>query len=122
MIKGIGLDLCRISSMEKWAEKGAPVRLFSEEEQAYVGQKGVGKAQTLAGLFAAKEAYLKAQGVGIQSLNLNEISVSHDEMGRPFYHLTDGEIEKNRQKGILSAYLSITHEGDMAAALCILEG
>ena len=84
--------------------------------------KGKTSGQTAAGLYAAKEAFLKAAGTGITSLDLCEIRISHDEKGAPFYLLGDRQKDLLSLRGADSAFLSITHEGGMAAALCVLEG
>ena len=66
MCKGLGLDLCGISRMEALLRDERFLnRYFTPAETAYVHAKGAGAAQTLAGLYAAKEAVLKAMGVGI---------------------------------------------------------
>ena len=123
MIRGIGLDLCEIRRMElAIAHPHFLVRVFSPEEQAYILSKGKMSGQTAAGLYAAKEAFLKAVGTGITSLNLCEIRVSHDEKGAPFYRMDDSRMARLSELGIRNAFLSITHEGGMAAAVCVLEG
>ncbi len=123
MIRGIGLDLCEIQRMElAIAHPHFLERVFSPEEQAYILSKGKMSGQTAAGLYAAKEAFLKAVGTGITSLNLCEIGVSHDEKGAPFYRPEDSQQAQLSELGIRNAFLSITHEGGMAAAVCVLEG
>ena len=67
MCRGVGLDVCEISRMEKLAEDERFLnRFFTPEERAYLAERGRNRAQTLAGLFAAKEALLKALGTGIR--------------------------------------------------------
>ena len=72
------------------------------------------QAQTLAGLFAAKEAFFKAMGTGICTA-LTEVEILHTPEGQPCYRLRD-------KAGNLAAgwtlCLSITHEEGMAAAVC----
>ena len=123
MIRGIGLDLCEIRRMEEAITHPHFLsRVFSPEEQAYILSKGSTGGQTAAGLYAAKEAFLKAAGTGITHLNLCEIRVSHDENGAPFY--LPGEEMKKQLSALQadSAFLSIPHAGGLAAALCVLEG
>ena len=117
MIRGIGLDLCEISRMAEAISRPRFLeRFFSEEERAYIAAKGPTAAQTAAGLYAAKEAFVKALGTGIQSLNLREIAVTHDGQGAPRYCLS------GRYAALASAaWLSITHDGGIAAAVCVLE-
>ena len=62
-------------------------RYFTPAETAYVHAKGAGAAQTLAGLYAAKEAVLKAMGVGI-ALPLQEVEIFHGSGGQPQVRLT----------------------------------
>ncbi len=117
MIRGIGIDLCEISRREEALHHPHFVeRIFSEAEQACLKARGAGAPQTAAGLFAAKEAFLKALGTGIDHLALREIEVVHDGRGAPAYRLGGPYAELNG-----TALLSITHEAGIAAAVCVLQ-
>ena len=73
-------------------------------------------------MFAAKEALLKAMGVGLSGgISLREIGVCHDENGAPHYKLTGAAAEKLRAMGGGMIYLSLTHEGGAAAAVAVIE-
>lgn len=118
MVKGLGMDLCEISRMEKLiADDHFMNRYFSEGEIAYIRTKGKGSAQTLAGIYAAKEALAKALGTGI-AFDLKEISIFHNEAGQPAYSLS-GKAEKLGEGDRF--FLSITHDGGIAAAVCVRE-
>ena len=118
MVTGLGLDLCEIARMEKLIEDERFLkRYFNEGEIRYIRTKGKGAAQTLAGMFAAKEAFAKALGTGI-TFELKEISIFHDEAGQPAYSLS-GKSEKLGEGNRF--FLSITHDGGVAAAVCIRE-
>ncbi len=122
MIAGVGLDLCEISRMEKLLSDGRFLaRFFAVEEQGYIQSKGKGAAQTMAGIYAAKEALAKALGSGIVSGELADICVLHDGQGAPYYALRGSYAILARQKGVSSLHLSISHEGNMAAAVCVAE-
>lgn len=122
MIIGIGMDLCEISRMEKLLSDGRFLaRFFSAEEQAYIQSKGKSAAQSMAGIFAAKEALAKALGTGIVSGELADICVLHDEHGAPYYDLRGSYAEKAKERRIHALFLSITHESGMAAAMCVAE-
>ena len=117
MIAGIGLDLCEISRMEKnIRDERFLKRFFSEDEAQYIRSKGVSAAQTMAGIFAAKEAFGKALGTGLD-FDLREAEILHDENGCPCYHLNGALKERTAGDRFL---LTITHDGGMAAAVCIL--
>lgn len=119
MCKGVGLDLCEIARMEELLEDQRFLeRYFNDGEISYIRGKGKSAAQTLAGIFAAKEALAKALGTGI-SFELKEICVIHDEAGQPAYTLTGRASELGQGD---TFYLSITHDGGMAAAVCVREG
>ena len=118
MIRGIGLDLCEISRMERLAgDERFLNRYFTGDEIAYIRTKGKSAAQTMAGIFAAKEALTKALGTGI-TFDLKEIGISHDEAGMPGYSLAGRAEELG---GGNRFWLSITHDGGIAAAVCVRE-
>ena len=113
-VRGIGLDLCAIPRMQELLDSGRSLRrLFTEAEEAYIRAKGASAAQTMAGLFAAKEAVLKALGAGL-TIPMADVVISHTALGQPQVTLQG----KAAQLGG-AVLLSITHEGDMAAATAI---
>ncbi len=110
MITGTGIDILLISRMAKSMEKETFLRkVFTEAERDYIQSKGNG-AQSAAGIFCAKEAYLKAMGKGIGSIPLHEIEVLHKKSGAPYIGCKDKKI-----------HLSISHMGDIAIAQVIIE-
>ena len=61
-VRGVGIDLCAIGRMEELLGNVRFLeRFFTEEETAYVMARGAAAAQSMAGIFAAKEALLKAE-------------------------------------------------------------
>ena len=122
VILGVGIDLCEIDRMQEAIEKpGYLKRFFSPREQEYILSRGKGAAQSAAGCFAAKEAALKALGCGI-AMPISQVVVMHTPQGAPYYDL-QGEAEKKmREMGGKRMHLSITHTGNMAAAVAVLEG
>ncbi len=79
-----GIDIIEISRIEDAIKKndGFLKRVFSDAEIEYYNKKSNG-FESLAGFFAAKEAYAKFLGTGIRGFNLSDVSVSHDESGNP---------------------------------------
>ncbi len=120
---GIGLDLCEVARMEKIlvSGNGFAERYFTAAEQAYLQQRGQMAAQSMAAIFAAKEALAKALGVGIGNLALQEAEVLHHPNGSPYYALAGAVKEQLTALGATRALLSITHEAGMAAAVAIIE-
>ena len=119
MCKGLGLDLCEISRMEKVLKDDRFLRrYFTPAEVEYVRSRGTGAVRTLAGLFAAREALGKALGGGID-FDLKEAEVCHTETGAPYFCVSGRLKERIGTDRIL---LSISHDGGIAAAVCLLEG
>lgn len=99
----IGIDIVEISRIEKSVQRDSFLkRVFTENEIAYAEN-----AQSLAGIFAAKEAYFKALGTGI-TFPLTDIEILHNENGKPYIN------------GKEKCDLSISHDGGIAAATVIL--
>ena len=114
MCKGIGIDLCEIARMQTRLDEGRSLRrMFTEEEQAYIAGKGASAAQTMAGMFAAKEAVLKALGTGM-TIPMTDIVISHTELGQPVVTLAGKAAAFGG-----TVLVSITHEAGMAAAFAV---
>ncbi len=123
MIIGIGFDLCDISRMKALLEGGRFLaRYFSEEERGYIAGRGVGQAASAAACFAAKEAFVKALGTGFDGIPPADVSVRHDDKGRPYYDLKGEALSRAQAAGSVRAHLSLSHEQGMAGAFCVLEG
>ena len=115
------MDLTSVSRMARSIEKEHFVqRVFGEEEQQLFAQRAGRAAQSAAANFAAKEAFLKAAGVGLGGFALRDIQALRLESGAPVYRFSGTALEY-MQTHHLAAPLSLSHEGDMAAAVCILE-
>lgn len=123
MCKGIGTDLCAISRLARAIEKeGFLARVFTGQERAYLAERGRGKAQSAAAMFAAKEAVAKALGTGFSGgVALHQIEVTHDALGAPGVSLTGAAQERLAQLGAERVLLSLSHEGDMAVAFAVIE-
>lgn len=66
MVLGLGLDLVEIGRIAKACEKPHfRARIFTPAENARIDERG---AQTAAGIFAAKEAVVKALGTAFAGL------------------------------------------------------
>ena len=123
MIKGIGTDLCEVSRMAKLLTGSSFLeRYFSASEQAYILSRGKKAADSMAGIFAAKEALVKALGTGFDGIALKEVVVLHDEQGAPAYQLQGLAKQRADSLGVVRSHLSISHDGGMALAFAVLEG
>jgi len=119
---GIGLDMCRVDRMRQMMGNGKfLLRYFSGEEQAYIAQGGRMGPDSAAAMFAAKEAALKALGTGLGGIHLQDVVILHAPSGQPYYELRGTAMARMQALGGQKIHLSVTHEGDMAAAVAILE-
>ena len=123
-MKGLGIDLCGVERIERELKRSDAFlhRFFTNSERAYIASRGQMGAQSAAAMFAAKEAFLKAVGTGIGGgIALDEIGVEHLPGGAPAYRLTGTAQARLGELGAERAFLSLTHEAGMAAAVCVIE-
>ena len=121
---GVGLDLCEIARIEAAMQKsdGFAKRYFTEDERVYLEARGKTAPQSAAAMFAAKEAFLKALGVGLSGgIAMADVGIRHDALGCPTYTLSERAKEKLALKGASIAHVSLTHDAGVAVAVCILE-
>lgn len=118
MILGIGIDMIEIDRIEKACLSQAfSIRMYTPAELRVCG----GRAVSLAGRFAVKEAVAKALGTGFREISQLEIETLRDELGKPVVNLY-GEAEKRfAMLGGRTIHVSITHTKTTAAAMVILE-
>ena len=123
-VTGLGTDLSRIARFERLvSEKKAVIdRLFTDGEKNYAFSKKH-PAPHLAARFAAKEAFLKALGLGLrEGVSWLDINVELDDLGKPTLKLTGRALEIFEQREYSSLHLSYSHEGEYAFATVVLEG
>lgn len=123
-MKGIGIDLCEVKRIEHALQKGEAFlqRFYTAEERAYIASRGAVGAQSAAAIFAAKEAFLKAVSAGLGGgIAMDEIGVCHRASGAPYYLLTGNAQKQLEALGATAAFLSLTHEAGVAAAVCVID-
>ncbi|MCL2244487.1 MAG: holo-ACP synthase [Treponema sp.] len=122
MICGIGIDLVNIRRMEKWVlNENLLNRYFHQEEIRTVLSCGKRAAQSLAARFAAKEAFGKALGTGLSGFMLKDIMVHNNDDGKPEMRVYESAQTALEKSGANRMHISLTHEGDNALAMVILE-
>ena len=99
----VGTDIVHIPRIEKAIQSDSFVkRVYTKSELEYCK-----RAESFAGLFAAKEAYMKALGGGIDR-EFTEVEIAHDKKGKPYI------------SGVENSDLSISHDGEYAVATVII--
>jgi len=123
-ICGLGVDLVRIGRFEKLLDSGKTAvieRIFTRAERDYALARKF-PAPHLAARFAAKEAFLKALGLGLRDgLSWQDLEVVRDQFGKPSLVLSGRALELFRERGATALHLSYSHDGDYATATVILE-
>ena len=114
---GVGLDLLRIDRLERALERrpNLAARLFTDGERRYAAAQAR-PGQHLAARFCAKEAVTKALRLDV--LRPLEIEVLHTPDGAPLLAL-HGRAAARAQDADLIVDVSLTHEGDLAAAVAV---
>jgi holo-[acyl-carrier protein] synthase len=117
---GIGVDLCEVDRMRTALERTPTLRdrVFTEGEQAYCDERR-DPTERYAARFAAKEAVLKAMGLGLGACGWREIEVHRAESGAPFVVLHGRAQELADERGIKGWKLSMTHTHRIAEAIAV---
>lgn len=115
---GIGIDAVEVDRFRRVLRRrpGLADRLFTEAERAY-GARFRDPAPRLAARFAAKEAAMKALGVGIGAVGFHEVEVRVAASGAPSLHLSGRAAELAAGRGVVALHLSITHTDTTAGAV-----
>jgi holo-[acyl-carrier protein] synthase len=122
MIAGIGVDVVHVHRMKRWMTvPGLLERYFNLDELSTVLAKRSGADLSLAARFAAKEAFGKALGTGLEGIVLKDITVKNRHNGQPEIMLSGTALAALERKGAAIIHLSLTHERDNAIAMVVLE-
>ncbi len=124
MIYGTGIDLVKISRieqiLERWGERFVN-RVFAAEEIRICNNRAK-PSSAFAIRFAAKEAFSKAIGLGMrEGVRWRDIEVFNHRTGKPGLKLHGRSLELCNENNINSIHISLSDEGDYAAAMVILE-
>jgi holo-[acyl-carrier protein] synthase len=123
VIYGIGTDIVQISriadGLRRHGERFAAKILSSEEMEEF--HRCDSSPAFLAKRFAAKEAAVKALGVGFRDgISMHHIRVGHDRLGKPLLLFCGRARELCQERGVGEAFISLSDERDMAVAFVTL--
>lgn len=126
MIRGIGVDVTQISRIRRALKRTPSLaqRLYTDREvRDAEGRGAVGSlpwATYLASAFALKEAVAKALGTGFVHFGWADIETFRYESGQPGVGFSSKVIDLiDHPLGPI--HVSLTSEGDLITAFCVLE-
>src|SRR5438067_2061558 len=113
----VGIDLVRVSrvaaSLEQFGERFLK-RVFTDAEVAYAVASPPLTAERLAARFAAKEAAVKALGLGERGVGWRQIEVTRQTSGACRLTLHGAARDAADEAGVCELSVSLSHEGDYA--------
>jgi holo-[acyl-carrier protein] synthase len=119
----LGLDLTEVDRiagvLERHGERFLE-RVFRPGEIRRARRHPRAFAEHVAGRFAAKEAAMKALGLGWRGLAFREIEVGRDERGKPLLAFHGRALRRADSLRVRATEVSITHGRDVAAAVVAL--
>lgn len=115
---GLGLDLVDVSRMRRTLGRtpGFEARVFTAAESSDARQRR-DPAEGFAARFAAKEAVLKAMGLGLWEVPLVDIELARAGGGAPGIVLHGRAGLAASARGIDTWEVSVSHDGGIAAAV-----
>ena len=117
---GIGLDAVDLARFRATLARRPALldRVFSAAELEELGQRA-DPVPGLAANFAAKEAALKALGLGLGAMVLRELEVLRRAGGAPYIRTSGRAADRAAQAGVSVFDVSLTHTDTVAAAVVV---
>jgi len=121
---GIGLDIVEVERIRQVIGRQPTFveRVFTPQEIAYCWPAEEHRFRRLAARFAAKEAALKALGIGLRRVKWTDVEVQRDALGAPSLRLTGRAAEVAAQRGVRRLLISLSHAREYAAAQVLALG
>ncbi|APC09409.1 holo-ACP synthase [Neomoorella thermoacetica] len=117
-----GIDIIEISRLERSIKRHPRLlaRVFTPAEVAYCLARHRPGA-SLAARFAAKEAVMKALGIGLGRCSWQDIEITREQGGRPRVILHNRARQLARELGVGEITVSLSHCHAYAAAVALVE-
>jgi holo-[acyl-carrier protein] synthase len=112
----LGIDIVRVdrirSALERFGDRFIR-RVLTASEQRHVR----GRAETMAGRWAAKESVSKVLGLGVRGIGWRDIEIERLPTGQPAVRLHGRAAARAAQLGMGRIAVSISHEAEFAVAI-----
>jgi holo-[acyl-carrier protein] synthase len=119
---GLGVDAVNIARFRATLIRSPRLaaRVFTDDERQLAARRADGDA-VLAVRFAAREAAMKALGVGLGAFDFHDVSVETAETGRPMLQVSGRAAQLAGSLGVRSWHVSLSHTDDVAIAVVAAE-
>jgi holo-[acyl-carrier protein] synthase len=119
---GIGVDVVEIERFRTSLARTPSLRerLFTPSELEYAAAKA-DPVPSLAARFAAREAAMKAMGLGLGAFGFHDVSVARAPSGAPSLVVVGRAAELAHELGVLRWHLSVSHSDLVAVAYVVAE-
>ncbi|MFD1556721.1 holo-ACP synthase [Paraburkholderia silviterrae] len=119
----IGIDIVETGRIAQAIERSGDAfveRLISAAEMPAHDQPA--NVERIAGVWAAKEAAVKALGTGFRNgITFHDIKILHDPLGKPYFEFS-GEFDRvMRLENLKTSILTISHCKTHAVAAVVLD-
>ena len=119
-VVGVGIDLVDVdrfrASLARTPSMAA--RMLTEAERAYA-ESANDPSERYAARFAAKEAVMKALGVGLGAFGFHDVEVLREAGGRPSLGVYGPADRLARDRGVVRWQISLTHTATSAGAVVV---
>jgi holo-[acyl-carrier protein] synthase len=122
VVVGVGVDVVDIERFRGVLARTPAMRdrLFTDAELAYVAPR-LDPIPSLAARFAAREAMMKALGLGLGAFGFHEVSVHVADGGAPSLIVTGRAAELAAARSVEAFHLSLSHDGPVAIAVVVAD-
>lgn len=123
---GLGVDVVDLDRFARVLDRHVRFvdRVFTPSERRYCEQvrSPTKRVERYAARFAAKEAFMKALGVGFGAFAFHDVEVRRDEeSGRPALSLSGKAAAAATEHGAVAWHLTMSHSDAVAVAVVALE-
>lgn len=119
-VVGLGIDIVDVARLHRVLERrpGMLARLFTTGEVEYARRHG-DMTMRLAARYAAKEATMKALGVGLGAFPFTDVEVLTSASGAPSISVTGAARARAKECAVGSWHLSLSHTNTTAVAVAL---
>jgi holo-[acyl-carrier protein] synthase len=122
VVVGVGVDVVDVERFRGVLARTPAMRdrLFTDAELADVAPR-LDPIPSLAARFAAREAVMKALGLGLGAFGFHEVSVQVADGGAPSLIVTGRAAELAAERSVSAFHLSLSHDGPVAIAVVVAD-